>query len=216
MQAENKVFYYEVEMRESSKLKLSEKLIIESAKLSANFETSHEPFVRFLNLFGTHYIVRAKFCGYMIMFISIKKEYSTKCTDTQLSSDIKIKFAEIFSNVGVSVENGYSNSHFEQYTSTESRYFGGEYQANGDMNAWISSVARSPHMVKASLRPIYELFGNNETLRGELKKAVESRQMKGHLKELRSVLKFTRARIERVNEDDKLSELLKEAEKQTS
>ena len=158
--------------------------------LPSQFEESPEPYYDFIKNYGTHFLFKGEFGGYISVMYLTDSTYYSSHTTRDIEANAKASFFGFLKSKG-----GYSDSvttvdrEFTQYSSTRIILHGGNTALlqTGDLPQWDSSVPQNPWMFAGSLIPIYNLFPNS-TKRNSMERAVQAHLDKSFINDVFSTL----------------------------
>ena len=132
--------------------------------LPSQFEESPEHYYDFIKNYGTHFLFKGHFGGYISMMHLTGSTYYSSHTTRDIKAMQKPPFFGFLKSKG-----GYSDSvttidrEFTQHTSTRIILHGGNTALlqTADLPQWDSSVPQNPWMFASSLVPINNMFPNS-------------------------------------------------------
>ena len=170
--------------------------------LPEDFEASPEAYFSFIGYFGTHFLFKGEFGGYISIYYKTTSNYYSTSTVQNMKYQAKASFLGF-----LKAKAGYSGSvsavdkKFTDHTSMDVIYRGGETSLlqTEDIPYWESSVANNPWLFAGQIVPVYKMI-NDSKKQNSMMLAVQAHLDKAYLVELadlleRASIKYTFADI---------------------
>jgi len=194
------------------------------ARMPKTYDENPKKYHQFIQWFGTHYFMSAKFGGLIQMRLETKKDYFKKTTDNKIKANVDGTMRDLLKADGA-LEHGtnHVDDEFKHATKNTIRYYGGDTNLLANKHSfpeWQPTIHENPWLYGGELSSLADFFDEETSKQDGFHKATRAHLDKVHAAAMRRkgkrqlLMRREFGQIESASEINDLILQLKEVEDQ--